>query len=301
MSLPTYRIEPPDTLQIEALKLVPRPPYRIETYDVLQISVRGTIPDQPINGYYLVEGEGTVSLGPAYGTVRVTGMTIEEASEEITRKLQVSLQQPEVSVLLARSVGIQQITGTYQVQPDGTVSLHGYGAVYVAGKTMGEAKLAIEQHVAPYFDAPQISVDVVGYNSKNYFVIVAGAETGENIQRFPITGNETVLDAIAQLQGLQRVSSKTMWLARATPGSMGCAEVLPVDWEAITRGAMTDTNYQILPGDRLYIVDDKLVAADNYLAKFTNPIGRMLNISLQGSSTIRSTQVLGRSYNQNRF
>ena len=129
MSLPTYRIEPPDTLQIEALKLVPRPPYRIEAYDVLQISVQGTMPNQPINNYYLVEGEGTVNLGPAYGTVRVTGMTIEEANEEITRKLQVTLQRPEVSVLLARSVGIQQITDTYQVQPDGTVSLHGYGAV----------------------------------------------------------------------------------------------------------------------------------------------------------------------------
>jgi polysaccharide export outer membrane protein len=141
----------------------------------------------------------------------------------------------------------------------------------------------------------------VGYNSKNYYVIVAGAEVGDNIQRLAITGNETVLDAISQVQGLQHVSSKTMWLARATPGSAGCAEVLPVDWEAITRGAMTDTNYQILPGDRLYIVDDKLVAADNYLAKITNPLGRMLNISSLGSSTIRSTQVLGRSYNATRF
>jgi hypothetical protein len=92
-----------------------------------------------------------------------------------------------------------------------------------------------------------------------------------------------------------------MWLARATPGSMGCAEVLPVDWEAITRGGMTDTNYQVLPGDRIYIVDDKLIAADNYLAKVTNPIQRLFNISSLGSSTIRGVQVMGRSYNANRF
>ena len=96
-----------------------------------------------------------------------------------------NLQQPEVSVLLARSVGIQQITGTYQVQPDGTVSLHGYGAVHVAGKTITEAKLAIEQHVAQYFDLPQISVDVVGYNSKSYYVIVAGPRPARTSSGFP--------------------------------------------------------------------------------------------------------------------
>ena len=73
VSLPTYRVEPPDILQIEMLKLVPLPPYRIDIYDVLQIRVLGTILDQPIDGFYLVEGEGIVSLGPAYGTVRRGG------------------------------------------------------------------------------------------------------------------------------------------------------------------------------------------------------------------------------------
>ena len=78
-SLPEYRIEPPDMLQIELLKLVPIPPYRVESYDVLQINVLGTLLDQPIDGYYLVEAEGTINLGPAYGTVRVVGMTLKEA------------------------------------------------------------------------------------------------------------------------------------------------------------------------------------------------------------------------------
>ena len=88
VSLPAYRVEPPDILQIEMLKLVPLPPYRIDIYDVLQIRVLGTLLDQPIDGFYLVEGEGIVTLGPAYGTVRVAGMTIEEATAAISRKLQ---------------------------------------------------------------------------------------------------------------------------------------------------------------------------------------------------------------------
>ena len=36
VSLPDYRIEPPDVLQLEVLKLVPKPPYRVDVYDVLK-------------------------------------------------------------------------------------------------------------------------------------------------------------------------------------------------------------------------------------------------------------------------
>lgn len=300
VSLPTYRIEPPDLLQIEVLKLVPRPPYRIEIYDVLQIRVLGTILDQPVDGYFLVEGDGIVSLGPAYGTVRVAGMSIEKATVEVTRHLQTILQRPDVSIQLARSAGTQQITGTYIVQADGTVNLKSYGMVHVAGKTVTEVRLAIEQLISQYYDSPQVAVDVIGYNSKNYYVITAGAGIGESVQRFPITGKETVLDALSQIRGLAGVSSKTIWVARPTPAGMEAEEVLPVSWEEIARGGLTGTNYQLMPGDRVYIVDDKLVAANNYVNKFTSPLQRLLSIGHLGADTVRQTQTMGRSYNQNR-
>ena len=47
-SLPAYRIEPPDIIQVEVLKLMPLPPYHIENYDVLQVNVNNTFADQPI-------------------------------------------------------------------------------------------------------------------------------------------------------------------------------------------------------------------------------------------------------------
>jgi polysaccharide biosynthesis/export protein len=300
VSLPAYRLEPPDTIQIDILKLVPRAPYRVEIYDVLNIGARGTIPDRPINNYYMVDGEGQVDLGPGYGTVRITGMTIEQATDAITKQLRLTLREPDVVVQLARSAGTQQVAGYYVIQPDGMVSLRSYGAVYVAGKTMTEAQVAIERHLAQYFDSPKVSVDVTGFNSKSYYVVVAGAGMGEQIQRLPITGNETVLDALSHLGGLARVSSKTMWVSRPTPGRMGCEEVLPVDFAAITRGAMTDTNYQLLPGDRLYVVDDKLMSTNSYITKVTTPISRLLSISSLGSSTINTAQTMGRGFNQSR-
>jgi polysaccharide export outer membrane protein len=300
VSWPLYRIEPPDTLELQAIKLVPRPSYRIAQYDVVQIGVTGSLPRSPINNYFLVDAEGTVNLNAPYGLVRILGMTLQEAEAEITKHLRGILEKPIVTVQLVRAYGTEQIAGIFQVAPDGTIDLHGYGRVYVAGKTVSATRQSVEQHIAEYFDSPEVLVEVLSYNSKSFYIIVAGAETGEAIQKFGMTGNETVLDAVSQIQGLPRVSSKTMWVARSTPGNVAEQQILPVDWVAITRGAVTDTNYQLLPGDRLYIVDDKLVAADNYLAKFTNPIGRALNITNLGSTTIRNTQTLGRTFNQSR-
>ena len=300
VSLPTYRIEPPDMIRIETLKLVPRPPYRINAHDALMVRVFGTPWNMPIDDYYTVSEMGIVDLGPAYGVVQVSGLTVDEAAEAARRVLQYVLQQPSVTVQLARSASAAEIGGDYLVQPDGTVNLKSFGLVRVVGKTVAEARQELLKHLDQYFESLELSVDVVGYNSEGYYVIVAGANSGERVNRFPITGKETVLDAIAQIQGLTRVSSKTMWVARATPGGFDAEQNLPVNWDAIARGGATGTNYQLLPGDRLYIVDDNLMAANQFIGRVVQPIERLLSISQLGANTIRGIQVLGRNYNRER-
>jgi polysaccharide biosynthesis/export protein len=311
VSLPAYRIEPPDVLRLEAVKLVPRPPYRISPRDVLMIRAIGTFPDQPIDGYYLVEDDGIVTLGPAYGVVSVAGMLLEEAVDAVTRHLQTTLQAPHVFIQLGRLAYTEQLNNVpYPVHLDGTINLGRYGMVRVAGRTVTEVREALERHLGQYFDSPQISVDVIDYRSKTYYVIlgtgmVLGARTPTPAQTnqklpFTITGNETVLDALAELGQMSSVSSKVMWLVRPKPGKDCGQEILPIDWAAISRGGMTDTNYQIMPGDRLYIVDDNIANANRYLATLTNPIEAILNITTLGADTVRTAQTMGRSYNQQR-
>jgi len=298
VSLPTYRLEPPDVLYIEMLKMVPLPPYRIQQYDVLQIQAAGTLIDQPIFNLFLVEAEGTVNLGPAYGTVRVAGMSVDEATRTITRHLEgIGLAAPEVSVQLAQASGTQPVTGQYLIGPDGTVNLKKYGSVHVAGKTIPEAQQALKEHLAQFFDSPELSLDVLAYNSKVYYVITEGAGLGDSIVRMPITGNETVLDAISNVGGLSQVSSKKIWVARPAPGGVGCDQILPVDYQAITRGGLAATNYQLMPGDRLFISDDSTAALNNWVAKVLNPIERLAGATSLGASTARNLQTLGRNFN----
>ncbi len=301
VSLPAYIVEPPDMLSIDMLKMIPKPPYRIDIYDVLQIRASFALPDQPINDFYIVEAEGVVNLGPAYGSVRVVGMSIDEATQAIKQKLSEVLRQPEVSVQLARTSGTQPVSGQYLVAPDGTINLRTYGTVRVAGKTMTEIKIALQEHLKQFFDSPEVSVDVLGYNSKVYYVITDGAGMGDNVRRLPITGNETVLDAVSSVGGLSQLSSKEVWVARPAPADYGCEQIMPVDYVAITRGGSAITNYQIMPGDRVFIADDNVIGFNNVLGKFTAPVERLLGIAGLGSSTVRGYQTLGRGYNSQRL
>ena len=102
---------------------------------------------------------------------------------------------------------------------------------------------------------------------------------------FPITGNETVLDAISQINGLQRVSSKKIWVARPTD-SAGSMQRLEVSWADITANANARSNYQILPGDRVFIAEDRLVAADTALGKIIAPVERVMGFSILGAGTV---------------
>jgi polysaccharide export outer membrane protein len=292
VSLPPHKVAPPDILLINAIRLVPRPPYRIEPLEALLIYVpdTDTLPKQPIAGPYTVTLDGAVNLGYGYGSVNVGGMTPDDAQRAIRRHLSNILKNnPQVNVALAQFRGMEQIRGEHLVRPDGTISLGQYGAVYVAGLSLGQVKCVVEKHLSEYLVNPQVSVDVFAYNSRMYYVIVDGGGYGQQVIKLPATGNETVIDAIAAIQGLAPVSSaRHIQLARPSPANHGCNQILPVDWRAITEGGSTATNYQIFPGDRIYVGPNRLIAADNRLAQILAPIERIFGITLLGSSTFQS-------------
>ena len=236
--LPEYTIEPPDVLAIEGIHIVPKPPYKLRTLDVVSIEVPEALPGSPIGGLYPVEPGGGVNLGVPYGTVRISGLTVEEAQEKIREHLKAELEEPEVSVALTQLASAQQIIGQFLVAPDGTITLGSYGNVSVVGKTVGDAKRAVETHLSQFLDEPEVSLNVFAYNSKSYYVIVQGAGLGDGVFKQPVTGNETVLDAISNIQGLEQVSSKKIWIARPTNDTTR-TQILPVDWYAITERAHT--------------------------------------------------------------
>ena len=281
-SLPRYTIEPPDILSIEAIHVVPKPPYLLRTGDVLSLKAQGTLPDAPVDGPYAIEPGGNVNLGVPYGSVKVTGLTVDDAQKKIVTHLKKFLQTPLLAAALLQMAGQQQIAGQHLVGPDGRVTLGSYGSVSVVGMTVADATKAIEKHLSKTLENPKISLDVFAYNSKVYYIVTEGAGLGDGVTKFPVTGNETVLDAIANVNGLTQVSSKRIWIARPSPYKEE-VQILHVDWKAVTAGASTATNYQILPGDRIFVAEDRLVAFDTTLGKLMAPVERLFGFVLLGT------------------
>jgi polysaccharide export outer membrane protein len=293
-NMPEYLIEPPDLLLIDAVRLIPKSPYHLQPLDSLLIRADGVLVTDPIEAIYYIETDGNVNLGFAYGMVQVAGLSIQDAQKAILKRLEEVVKTPKVTVSLAASGALQQIRGEHLVRPDGTVGLGNYGSAYITGKTLAEAKAAIEKELSKKLDKPEVSVDIYSYNSKNYYIITDNGGFGEQILKLPITGNETVLDALAQIGGIPASGSKgKIWIARPSPDSTCGETILPVDYRKIAKCGATATNYQLFPGDRLYVDSDPFIKTDGWMTKIFNPIQRVLGLYLLGKSVSGSSSGSG--------
>lgn len=158
----------------------------------------------------------------------------------------------QIEITAADPAASPVCSGQHLVAMDGRVNIQGLGTVYVAGMTMAEAQDAIAKSVAASVKSPRVLVDVLAYNSKVYYVIERHPAGADDITRLPITGNETILDAIAAIGGLDAPSATELWISRGSPTAPGSELKLPVDWDEVANGDSL-ANLQILPGDRVFI------------------------------------------------
>jgi protein involved in polysaccharide export with SLBB domain len=140
--------------------------------------------------------------------------------------------------------------GEQPMLPDGTINLGKYGRLQVMGRTVPEIETLVRGAVqAQAKDAGFISVRLVAHQSKVYYVIGEVKSPGA----FQLQGRETVLDAILQAGGLTSNASRSN-IILSRPTRPDCPRiVLPVCWTNIVQLGDTATNYQIAPGDRIYV------------------------------------------------
>ena len=141
VTLPEYRVEPPDILVLEAVTNIRPAESPLKAGDELLVQVANGLPldrgdldpetfpieyelkmqfeqdFKVINRIYRVGTNGVVDLGPEYGRVKVVGLTVDQAKAAIENhmKKEVGLKQPKVAVSMPDVAGIQQIVGEHLV------------------------------------------------------------------------------------------------------------------------------------------------------------------------------------------
>ncbi len=222
-----------------------------------------------------------------------------------------------ITVEVLEALPGRPITGEHLVRPDGKITLGFYGEIYVAGLTTTEIKEKVILHLRQVINddvlglwqadpktgeqiavepaqSQRVFVDVTSFNSKVYYVQGDVGSPG----RLPITGNETVLDAINYAGGLIPTSSvPNIRLVRPAPPGACCEQVLPVNIAAITNAGDSTTNYQLMPGDRLVVYRDPIVRTTIFLDRLAAPFNSVLNSILQYSFTARSVKAINQPLN----
>src|SRR5690606_2695706 len=132
------------------------------------------------------------------------------------------------------------------------IDLGAYGRIVVAGMTVEQIEVAVTaavQALPPNEQIKPINVRLNVVESAVYYVLGEVNAPGA----YPLIGRETVLDGICIAGGLSdRASECKVILSRPTPPS-SCRIVLPVCYDRIVQLGDTTTNYQLRPGDRIYV------------------------------------------------
>ncbi|QDU60036.1 Polysaccharide biosynthesis/export protein [Planctomycetes bacterium Pan216] len=138
------------------------------------------------------------------------------------------------------------------VLADGTIDLGRYGRLMVAGQTAEEIEETVTHIVNKKTkDAGAITVRIIERQSKVFYVLGEVNAPGA----YTFIGRETVLDGILTAGGLTDRASRDDIIVSRPTAPPDCRVVLPVCYTNIVQLGDTTTNYQLMPGDRIYVTD----------------------------------------------
>jgi polysaccharide export outer membrane protein len=212
---------------------MPLEKYTVEPPDVLRVEVLEALPGRPIKGEHVVRPDGKIALG-YYGEIYVAGMTIPDVKDAIVRHMQKFLTD-ETLGLFEHDEDLKPIMDPATKKP---------------------------RPIAPG-QSDRVLVELAKSKSKNYYVQGEVLISG----RLPITGKETVLDAINNAGGLTPFADHRHVVLYRIPHQGEAPKALEIKIDKIMLGDDLSTDYQLQPGDRLVIPKDPNANPDEALQR----------------------------------
>lgn len=135
-----------------------------------------------------------------------------------------------------------------RIQPDGKINLKLLGNVKVVGMTAKEVAAKLQVLLSKYYVDPKVSVRVVGYESKKFYVYGEGMRGGPR----PYTGRDTLLDAVMPSVGNYKAWISKIKVIRPARGDTP-VRTLEVDVKEMVRQGNWSQNILLEPNDVVYV------------------------------------------------
>ena len=166
-----------------------------------------------------------------------------------------------------------EVSGQYLLNNEGKIQYGFVGDIAIAGLTKKELKDLLVERLSTYIVNPDITVTIVGYNSKTVYVI---GEVGNPGRIFMRGDTITVRDALLQA-GLPLLSASTRRCRLITPTADGNAGVKYVDvFRLLYEGDLRE-DLVMKPGDTLYIPATALAKAMRVISPVAQPVSEAGN------------------------
>jgi len=140
----------------------------------------------------------------------------------------------------------QQLSGTYRVSADGTISFPLVGQLATNGLTPTAVGKLLESKLSEgYLRNPHVSIFVKEYNSKKVSVLGQVTKPGT----FPYIDSMTVIEAVTLAGGFTPIAAKNDTVVTRSEGTQKIRTQVRV--EAISEG--TERNFCLHPGDIVFV------------------------------------------------
>ncbi len=162
-----------------------------------------------------------------------------------------------------------EVSGKFVINNEGKIQYEFIGDVEVAGKTKKKVTEVLVKILSKYIISPEVTVQILGYNSKVVYVI---GEVGSPGKIFMRGDTITIREALVQ-SGLPLINSKSSKSKLITPADNGKAKVINVNvYKLLYKGDLRE-NLVMKPGDTLYIPPTALTKAMRVIQPVSAPVG----------------------------
>ncbi|MFH1420132.1 MAG: polysaccharide biosynthesis/export family protein [Planctomycetota bacterium] len=271
-------------------QLVDRPPYRLNVGDVLEViyQVKNVVSDKP----YALKIEDIVKVAFPYqekfdqevtvqadgsirclltGGIRAEGLSAAELEGQLKRAYSRYIRDPELTVVTeAANVKIEELkkaittaprgqSRLVPIKPDGTIDLPYIGESRVAGLTVNEAKLALDQRYRENdLEEVEVTVQTLHFATKKIYVMGEVEFEGLIESNAPIT----LLQAITRSGGTN-VRADTSKILLVHRNLLPLPEAIVFDMEDLLKSQKPSRFGRVPNGSRfrydMYLADGDLV------------------------------------------
>ena len=162
-----------------------------------------------------------------------------------------------------------EVSGDFMINNEGKIQYEFVGDLYVEGMTKEELKNVLQSKLSEFIISPELTVKIVGYNSKIVYVI---GEVGRPGKIFMRGDTITVREALVQA-GLPLLSAKTTKSQLITPSEDGKPLRKRVNIHKLLYEGDLRENLVMKPGDTLYVPPTVMAKAMRILQPVAQPVG----------------------------